>query len=75
MNNHLRACGKEWPFLSPGKPALRSEASCRGGRHAASDAAFDVWLNHGLTGMFAHVAEEPIPPELITLIETCRRAS
>lgn len=35
----------------------------------SSDAAFDVWLNRGLHQLFDDVANEPIPDELLKLIE------
>jgi len=33
------------------------------------DAAFDLWLQRGLHQMFDEVAREPIPEELLRLIE------
>ncbi|WP_431303021.1 NepR family anti-sigma factor [Sediminicoccus sp. BL-A-41-H5] len=42
-------------------------------RDAAPDAAFDLWLDRGLNSMFGKVAEEPIPPELIAMIEKSRK--
>ena len=33
------------------------------------DAAFDLWLNRGLHQLFDDVANEPIPDELLKLIE------
>lgn len=47
----------------------------RRGREAAPDAAFDLWLDRGLNTMFGKVAEEPIPPELLALIEKNRKGS
>ena len=38
-----------------------------------SDAAFDVWLNRGLHKLFDDVASEPIPEELLKLIEEDRK--
>jgi hypothetical protein len=35
--------------------------------------AFDVWLERGLHTLFDSVANEPIPPELLQLIEDDRR--
>lgn len=35
----------------------------------ASDSAFDVWLNRGLHKLFDDVAKEPIPEELLKLLE------
>ncbi|MBV9782951.1 MAG: hypothetical protein JO264_03950 [Acidisphaera sp.] len=37
------------------------------------DAAFDVWLQRGLHKMFDDVASEPIPEELLRLIEDDRK--
>ena len=34
-----------------------------------ADAAFDLFLKRGLHDMFDKFAEEPIPPELLKLIE------
>lgn len=34
-----------------------------------SDSAFDVWLNRGLHQLFDDVANEPIPEELLKLIQ------
>lgn len=36
------------------------------------DAAFDVWLHRGLHQLFDKVASEPIPEELLRLIEEDR---
>ena len=38
-----------------------------------TDAAFDIWLNRGLHQMFDTVASEPIPDELLRLIEDDRK--
>ncbi|UPY39435.1 hypothetical protein [Sediminicoccus sp. KRV36] len=51
-------------------PAARRKG--RRGRDAAPDAAFDLWLDRGLNAMFGKVAEEPIPPELLAMIEKSR---
>ncbi len=37
------------------------------------DTAFDQWLNRGLHQMFDDVAKEPIPEELLRLIEDDKR--
>jgi hypothetical protein len=39
----------------------------------ASDQAFDIWLDRSLHAMFDEVAKEPIPPELLRLIERDRK--
>lgn len=61
--------GKEKPVMSAARQKGRRT------REAASDAAFDLWLDRGLNSMFGKVAEEPIPPELIALIEKSRKGS
>ncbi len=38
-----------------------------------TDSAFDVWLNRGLHKMFDDVAKEPVPEELLKLIEEDRK--
>ena len=38
-----------------------------------TDAAFDIWLNRGLHQLFDDVANEPIPDELLRLIEDDER--
>ena len=35
--------------------------------------AFDMWLRRGLHSIFDDVAREPIPPELLRLIEQDRK--
>jgi hypothetical protein len=36
------------------------------------DAAFDLWLQKGLHKLFDEVAQEPVPEELLRLIEEDR---
>jgi len=43
------------------------------GRKSPSDKAFDLWLDQGLHAMFDEVAKEPIPEELLRLIEQDRK--
>jgi hypothetical protein len=40
---------------------------------APQSAAFDLWLQRGLHQMFDDVASEPIPEELLKLIENDRQ--
>ena len=47
---------------SPPRPAARGEAR-------PTDDAFDVWLQRGLHQLYDSVAAEPIPAELLRLIE------
>ena len=37
-----------------------------------TDSAFDIWLNRGLHQMFDDVANEPVPEELLKLIQEDR---
>ncbi len=55
----------------PSSPANASSASGRKGRK--SEAAFDVWLQKGLHEIYDKVASEPIPDELLRLIEEDRK--
>ncbi len=43
------------------------------GREAGAGTAFDVWLQRSLHQLFDTVAKEPIPEELMRLIEADRR--
>ena len=47
----------------------------RRGKDRVADAAFDLWLDRSLNTMFGKVADEPIPPELLALIEKSRKGS
>lgn len=38
-------------------------------KKASTDPAFDIWLNRGLHQMFDQVASEPVPEELLRLIQ------
>jgi hypothetical protein len=40
---------------------------------AVQNAAFDIWLRRGLHQIFDDVAREPIPPELLRLIQQDRK--
>lgn len=42
-------------------------------RSKVTDAAFDIWLNRGLHQLFDDVAKEPVPEELLRLIEEDRK--
>jgi hypothetical protein len=50
---------------------VRPKPARRPGREAG--AAFDVWLQRGLHTLFDDVTREPIPEELLRLIEDDRR--
>ena len=58
--------GKSGPMAKPG-PGV---ANGRG--QAAPESAFDLWLQRGLHDLFDDVMREPIPEELLRLIEQDR---
>lgn len=41
-------------------------------RPAGPDAAFDLWLQRGLQKVFSDVAQEPVPDDILALIEQGR---
>ena len=48
----------------PDKPA---------GKSRPTDAAFDNWLNRGLHQLFDDVMNEPIPPELLQILQSDKK--
>lgn len=42
-------------------------------RRAVPDLAFDAWLQRGLHQVFDEIAQQPIPPEILALIEQSRK--
>jgi len=44
----------------PGKPDKQSRAT---------DSAFDLWLNRGLHELFDDVMKEPVPQELLKIVQ------
>ncbi|PHK95136.1 hypothetical protein CR162_10360 [Pseudoroseomonas rhizosphaerae] len=58
------------------EPAAKPNRSASGrARKGTSDAAFDLWLQRGLHAMYDDIAKEPIPEELLRLIEQDRDQS
>jgi hypothetical protein len=57
------------------KPMSGARRKRRRGKDRVADAAFDLWLDRSLNTMFGKVADEPIPPELLALIEKSRKGS
>ncbi len=51
----------------------KADGSRVGGRKRKVDGAFDVWLQRGLHELYDNVAREPIPDELLRLIEADRK--
>lgn len=47
----------------------------RRARKSAPDVAFDAWLDRGLRAMFDDVAKEPLPAEILALIERDRKGT
>jgi hypothetical protein len=52
--------------MSKAKGSLPARPS---GRQQKADKAFDEWLQRGLHKLFDEVAKEPIPDDLLRLIE------
>lgn len=61
------------PEQPPEAKAPNGDARKRRRRTGTPDAAFDLWLRRGLHAMFDEVAKEPIPEDLIRLIDADRR--
>lgn len=56
------------PAADGGPPETASKRTQKG------QGAFDVWLQRGLHKLFDDVASEPVPEELLRLIEEDRKA-
>jgi hypothetical protein len=62
-----------------GKPSRRGTAApppgnAQGPPQRAADHAFELWLNRGLHQLYDDVAKEPLPEELLRLIEQDKAA-
>jgi hypothetical protein len=44
-------------------------------RAAGPDAAFDLWLDGGLRAIYDGVAKEPLPPELLAMLQDPKEKS
>jgi hypothetical protein len=74
------ATGWSWAELSPERLTLkqpdmkppRAKKTAAEKAPTQPSAAFDLWLQRGLHQMFDDVASEPIPEELLKLIENDR---
>ncbi|GAN61135.1 hypothetical protein ACI01nite_05730 [Acetobacter cibinongensis] len=62
--------GGPWSYRRMEKSMDEDKA---GAPSKTSDQAFDLWLKRGLHQLFDDVANEPIPEELLKLIEEDRR--
>ena len=54
-------------------PAMASSHRVPGEADGVPEAAFDLWLQRSLHQLFDKVAKEPIPEELLRLIEQDRK--
>jgi hypothetical protein len=54
------------------KPVPRDAAKEGAARASGPKAAFDLWLEQKLHQLYDSVAQEPVPPELLDLIESDR---
>ena len=54
-------------------PKAKDPPAPQAAEPAKADAAFDVWLQRGLHEIYDKVAREPIPDELLRLIEEDRK--
>ncbi len=68
------------PLNRRGRKAMSSMGQPQSSARSAdpttvTQAAFDIWLQHGLHQMFDPVAQEPVPEELLRLIEADRSKS
>ncbi|MBP0446078.1 hypothetical protein J8J14_14990 [Roseomonas sp. SSH11] len=66
MDETSQPKGKPGPVPKPG------QGVGNGRGQAAPETAFDLWLQRGLHQMFDDVMREPIPEELLRLIEQDR---
>ena len=60
------------PGDNPSKPTEGKTVGQGGTGQGKPDQFFDAWLDRGLHKMFDSVAQEPIPEELLRLIEEDR---
>jgi len=54
------------------KDNRQDEPQRQEGEGSGVDRAFDLWLQRGLHQLYDNVAQEPLPPELLRLIEEDR---
>jgi hypothetical protein len=54
-------------------PAATPASPVPGKKSRKTEAAFDLWLQKGLHDIYDSVAREPIPDELLKLIEEDRK--
>lgn len=64
---------KHFVMTRPKVPPEQASQPASRERDAVPNAAFELWLQRGLHQLFDNVAKEPIPEELLRLIEEARR--
>lgn len=64
---------KHLVMTRPKQPPATSSLRETGSNQSVPDAAFDLWLQRSLHQLFDRVAKEPIPEELVRLIEQDRK--
>jgi hypothetical protein len=72
--NFVRMAAKSEKASASPAPAETSEGSTAASPRKGQ-AAFDLWLQRGLHKLFDDVASEPIPEDLLRLIEDDRKGS
>ena len=53
----------------PRKPGPPEDNEKKRAKAAKKTTAFDIWLDRGLHQLYDGVTQEPVPPELLRLIE------
>jgi hypothetical protein len=64
---------KHLAMTRPKQPPVNVSSQARPDPDATSEAAFDLWLQRSLHQLFDKVAKEPIPEELLRLIDEDRK--
>ena len=64
---------KQFVMTRPKQPPAMTSSQRSREADGASEAAFDLWLQRSLHQLFDQVAKEPIPEELLRLLEEDRR--
>ncbi len=66
-------CSEGAATIAMPKPKDLKGAAAPGHKASKGDAAFELWLQRGLHQIYDTVANEPIPEELLRLIEEDRK--
>ena len=65
-------CSEQTDLKHPNMKAAQSKKKPKVGPQGEEHSAFDLWLNRGLHKIYDDVAQEPIPDDLLKLIEDSR---